>query len=133
MFVAFDACALHFPLCWPIVMHRIVLGGTIVPKGNAVFLVAPTYLIFRNGRLTDQIVQKQRRAGCKVLTEAHVCWRVKVREVRRECIDEQDLLCSVGVRSNDGMLGIGELRFERNALLGWHSGAKRRLNAVAGT
>src|SRR6516162_11085576 len=133
MFIAFDARALHFPLCWPIVMHRIVLGGTIIPKGNAVFLVAPTYLIFRNGRLTDQIVQKQRRAGCKVLAKTHVCGRVKVRKVRRECIDEQDLLRSIGVRSYDGMLGIGELRFESKALLGWHSGAKRLLNAVAGT
>src|SRR5262245_32994223 len=133
MFVAFDACTLHFPLCWPIVVHRIVLSGTIVPECNAVFRVAPTYLIFRNGRLTDQIVEKQRRTWCEVLTEAHVCGRVKVGEVRRECIDEQDLLPSLRVRSYDRMLGIGELRLEGKALLDRHSGAKRRLNAVAGT
>src|SRR6516164_9607532 len=37
------------------------------------------------------------------------------------------------MRAHDRMLGVGKLRLQSEPLLGWHGGAKRRLNTVAST
>ena len=51
--------------------------------------------------------------------------------MRREGVDEQNLLAGLRMRAHHRMLGVGELRLQREALLDRHRGAEARLDAVA--
>src|SRR5215831_6258960 len=128
--VAYDSRALHLAMGRWVVHHRVVLGAAVVPKGDAVRPPAKADLKFGDVGLADEVAQQQAGAGIRVLSIADVRRRVIVREVGRESVDEQNLLAGLGVRAHHGMLGVGELGLQREALLDRHRRAEACLDAV---
>src|SRR4029453_11496710 len=90
--VADDPGAFHLAVAGRVVHHRVVLGGPVVPHRHRVLLPAPAHLVLGDEGLADEVAQQLPGAGVVVLPEAHVLGRVVVAEVRREGIDEEDLL-----------------------------------------
>src|SRR3954453_17163747 len=100
-----DSGALHLSDAGPVVLHGVVLGAAVVPDGEAVLRPAPADLVLGNGRLTDQVVQQLARPWPVVQSDAAVLRRVEIGEVRRERIDEEDVLPRLRVRLHYGVLG----------------------------
>src|SRR4030095_15706558 len=88
--VALDAGTLHLPVARRVVHDRVMLRRAIVPKRDAVRPPAPAHPIFRYLRLADQVLQQLRRTRRIVLPAPHSCRRMKIGEVRREAIHEED-------------------------------------------
>ncbi|MNE88005.1 hypothetical protein D3C80_1852630 [compost metagenome] len=116
--------------CW-IIHYRVVLRRCVVPDGNTVGLPAPTHLVFRNARLTDQITQQFPTARVCVLPKTDMFCGVKIGEVRCEDIHIQHLLSGFWMRSHDWMLCIRVLRFERQTLFHRHRCTKGGFDTVA--
>src|SRR3982751_284782 len=57
-FGADDSRTFHLADGGPVVLHCVVLGGTVVPDREAVLRPAPAHLVLRHGRLPDQVVQQ---------------------------------------------------------------------------
>src|SRR4051812_11048031 len=127
-----DSGALHLADGGPVVLDGVVLGAAVVPDGEAVLRPAPADLVLGNGRLTDEVVQQLARAWRVVESEADVLRRVEIGEVRRERIDEEDVLTRLRVRLHDGVLGVGEALVQGQPLLGGHRRTEARLDAVPG-
>src|SRR3954449_7306401 len=87
-----DSRALHLADGGPVVLDGVVLGVAVVPDGEAVLRPPPAHLVLGNGRLADQVVQQFAGTRRVVESEADVLRRMEVREVRRERIDEEDVL-----------------------------------------
>src|SRR3954464_4309117 len=93
-----DPGALHLSDAGPVVLDGVVLGAAVVPDGEAVLRPAPADLVLGDGGLTDQVVQQLARTRRVVESEPDVLRSVEVRDVRRERVDEQDVLTRLGVR-----------------------------------
>src|SRR3954470_15600581 len=87
-----DSRALHLADGGPVVLDGVVLRAAVVPDREAVVRPPPAHLVLRDGRLPDQVVEQLARTRRVVVAESHVLRGVVVREVRRERVDEQDLL-----------------------------------------
>src|SRR3712207_9489908 len=92
--------------------RSVVLRAAVVPDGEAVLRPPPADLVLRDGGLADQVVEQLARARRVVEAEAHVLRGVVVHEVRRERVDEEELLPRLGVGPHHGMLGVGEPRVQ---------------------
>src|SRR3954454_6896084 len=127
-----DSGALHLADGGLVVLDGVVLGAAVVPDGEAVLRPAPADLVLGDGGLTDQVVEQFARAGRVVESEAHVLRRVVVHEVRRERVDEEDLLAGLRVEADDGVLGVGEPGVHGAPLLLGHGRTEAGLDAVPG-
>src|SRR5574340_494635 len=61
--VAQDSGAFHLADCGPVVLHRVVLGGSVVPDRDAVLGPAPAHLVLRDRGLARQVPQQVAGSG----------------------------------------------------------------------
>src|SRR3954449_9111220 len=64
-----DSGALHLSDGRPVVLDGVVLGGAVVPDGDAVLSPPPPHLVLRDGGLTDEVIQQFAAAGRVVEAE----------------------------------------------------------------
>src|SRR5262249_20589051 len=76
--VADDPCALEVSHRRPEILHRVVLGATVVPDRDAVATEAEAHLVLGHRGLAEQVVEQIARARGVVLAETHVLCRVEV-------------------------------------------------------
>src|SRR3954464_7852504 len=124
--------ALHLSDAGPVVLDGVVLGAAVVPDGEAVGRPPPADLELGNGGLPDQVVEQFARARRVVESEPDVLGSVVIDEVRRERVDEEDLLAGQGVGADDGVLGVGEPGVQCTSLLGGHRRTEAGFDAVPG-
>ena len=86
-------------------MNGVMLCSAVVPDRNCVRLPSQPHLILRDFRLPDEVVQQVVGFDGEVLSESNIFRVVKVNEVRREAlIDEQDFFIRFRMGSYNRML-----------------------------
>src|SRR5688572_4357340 len=106
-------------------MNGVMLCRAVIPDSDSVRLPAQTHLIFGDLSLTNEVVQQVVRFDGEVLSVSNIFVVVKVHEVRREAlIDEQSFFASIRVRADDWMFDrrIGLAQF--SAVFGRHAAAE---------
>src|SRR5262245_4567023 len=76
--VADDSRSLQLAYRRPEVLYGVVLRAAVVPNRHAVATEAEANLVFRHVRLAQQVVEQQRGARIRVLSEAHVLRYVEI-------------------------------------------------------
>ena len=95
--VTVDGDAVHDPALTMVIVDRVVLDATVVPKGNCVGAPAEAAGEFGPYQVAVEIVEERRALFCAHAAEAD----------REGAVDEQPLAPGFGMRADDGVLDFG--------------------------